>query len=72
MMTPERIEPGRPTISFDAWKLALRKDCERNDKLFAYNAFGDSVLRILWERGIDPTCAAIIGSAAQTNKQDPE
>ena len=57
------------TLAFDSWKSQLRKDCELEEKILAFDSLGDYVLRLFWERGIDPTAAAIIadGSATAAN-----
>jgi hypothetical protein len=34
-------------LSFEVWKLRLREDCERKDKLLAYTSFGEECLLIL-------------------------
>ena len=51
-----------PKVSLEVWTSQLRKDCERQDKLIAVNALGDFVIRLLWERGLDPTVNAIVDS----------
>lgn len=61
-MTPEAKPPQRAATPFDVWKLQLRQDCERRDKIRAFNAMGDYVLKLLWERGLDPTVQAILDS----------
>lgn len=61
-MIPEAKPPQRATTPFDVWKLQLRQDCERRDKVRAFNAMGDYVLKLLWERGLDPTVQAILDS----------
>jgi hypothetical protein len=61
-MSPEQSPPAKGSIDFDGWKLQLRRDCQSQDKLLAFNALSDSVLRLLWERGLDPSVRAIIGS----------
>jgi hypothetical protein len=40
--------------------MQLRRDCELQDTLRAFDAMGDCVLRFLWRRGLDPTVKAII------------
>lgn len=42
---------GSVRLTFDVWKLQLGKDCEREDKLIAFNALSDSVLLLLWQSG---------------------
>lgn len=49
-------------LPFDDWKLQLRKDCELEGKLFAFNAMGEYALKLLWEDDIDPSVKAIVGS----------
>ena len=53
---------------FDVWKLKLRRDCELQGKLFAFEAMGDPILRILWERGLNPSVEAIVGSPPEHAK----
>ena len=57
------------SLAFDEWKARLRQDCEQRDTLAAFNALTDPVLTILWERGLDPTVAAIIRSATKQEQQ---
>lgn len=65
-MTPEpKPSATNNPLPFDEWKTLLRKDCERQDHLRAFDALGDSVLHLLWESGIDPSCQAIIESASK-------
>lgn len=52
-------------ITYDVWKLQLRKDCEMRSKLAAFDSIGEYALRLLWESGIDPTVAAIVRSAGK-------
>jgi hypothetical protein len=49
------------SIAYDVWKLQLRKDCEVRGKLDAFDSLGEYALKLLWETGIDPTVAAIVG-----------
>ena len=55
-----------PKLSLDVWTLELRKDCEEQNKLLAFNALGDFVIKLLWERGIDPSINAIVDSNQHT------
>jgi hypothetical protein len=55
-----RQSDARACLTFEAWKLQLRHDCELQDTLRAFNAMEDYVLRFLWRRGLDPTVKAII------------
>jgi hypothetical protein len=47
-------------LSFEVWIGYLRKDCERREKLRELDGLGEYVLRLLWERGLDPTVQAIV------------
>ena len=51
--------PLKARVAFDTWKALLRKDCELQGKLLAFDALGDYVLQLLWTRGLDPTVKAI-------------
>lgn len=51
--------PATPEVTFEVWKLLLRKDCEMHDKLLAFQALGDSVLKIFWQKGLKPTVEAL-------------
>jgi hypothetical protein len=51
-----------PKVSLEVWTSQLRKDCEAQDKLIAFNALGDFVVKLVWERGLDPTVNAIVES----------
>jgi hypothetical protein len=60
-MTPET----EASLPFDTWKLLLHKDCEMLGKLDNFTALGDSVLAMLWKRGVAPSVQAIIDAALQ-------
>jgi hypothetical protein len=47
-------------LAFETWKIRLREDCERNDKLHAYNCLSEECLRILWELDIEPSVPGIV------------
>jgi hypothetical protein len=68
-MATEAQLPASVPMSFDAWKLLLRKDCELRDRLIAFDALGDTVLQLLWERGFDSCIQAIVDGAPQTTQQ---
>jgi hypothetical protein len=68
-MALEAQLPATVQISFDAWKLLLRKDCELEERLIAFDALGDTVLQLLWERGLNPTVQAIVDGAPQPTLQ---
>jgi hypothetical protein len=56
----------RDHIAFDVWKERLREDCERQDKLAAFNAFSDYVLRLLWQAGIGPSVNEVSNAPERT------
>lgn len=58
---------GHTSMPFEAWKIELRTNCQQGDKLTAYNALGDFVLKFLWEQGIEPTPEAITRSATDSS-----
>ena len=51
-------------LTFRLWKAVLRKDCERENKLPAFDAMGDCALRLFYERGVEPTVQGILKDAA--------
>ena len=65
----ERQHPTQSSLAFDLWKLKLRKDCERQGKLLAFDAIGDYALRLLWETGLDPTIRAILEYHSEQNEK---
>jgi hypothetical protein len=67
-MTPQNADPASPSINFKVRKLMLRRDCEARQKLQAFEALSDSVLKLLWESGLDPTVQALIESATPGGK----
>ena len=52
-------------LSFDVWKLRLREDCERKDKLLAFSGIGDDCLRLLWELGTEPSVQGVIDAGGR-------
>jgi len=56
-------------MTFDAWKLRLRKDCDSEDKLSAFDSMPDFALKLLWEKGLTPTIEAIAASIQPPNQQ---
>lgn len=52
---------------FDVWKDQLRLDCEREQKLSAFNSLLDCVLRIFSQQGIHPSVRAIIEAGDSTD-----
>jgi len=49
-------------LDFQTWKKRLRNDCIAVNKGSEFDGFGESVLKILYENGLDPTVEAIIKS----------
>jgi hypothetical protein len=56
-----------PQLPFDFWKLCLREDCVRQDKLRAFESLGDECLRLLWESGALPCVCDIIQEQKTVN-----
>jgi hypothetical protein len=57
------VAPGDPmedVLQFDAWKAALRKSCELQDKLAGFNSLDENILWVFFNRGCMPTPEAII------------
>lgn len=69
-MTFDGVWANGFSLPFDSWKLHLRKDCELQDKLPAFNALGDDVLRLLWETGIEPSVIGIVNHSAKSGSPD--
>lgn len=51
--------PVPPLLTYEVWKVRFRKDCEIEDKLFAFDSLGEFALKLLWESGVAPTVRAI-------------
>lgn len=47
---------------FEIWKEQLRLDCEREQKLLAFEALPDDVLKQFWLQGLHPSVKAIVES----------
>ena len=47
---------------FEIWKDQLRLDCEREQKLLAFEALPDNVLTLFWLQGLHPSIKAIVES----------
>jgi hypothetical protein len=54
-MKPRSMQPP-----YEIWKIELRKDCEMQDKLAAFDAMGEYVLKLLWETGAKPSVNGIL------------
>ena len=61
-MTFDGQHPQAP-LSYDIWRVTLRKDCELQGKLPNFENMSEYVLRLLWKDGIDPTVEAVAGSS---------
>ena len=48
------------TLTFEAWKQLLKKDCLLLDKEQAFKELGNGVLRVLYLNGSDPSVASIV------------
>jgi hypothetical protein len=59
----------RRSPSFEKWKQLLRDDCIGCGKLTAFDGLGDSVLRILYESGLDPSVKAIASNGLPGSKR---
>lgn len=57
-------EDPEPRISFETWTSRLRNDCERENKIFAFNALDDYVLRLLWKQGTEPSVRGVVAGAS--------
>jgi len=60
-----------PQLPFASWRLKLRDDCEATGKMLAFDAMGDYVLQLFWQRGLEPTVNAIIGDGPDLHKDLP-
>lgn len=47
-------------MALETWKVRLKEDCKRQDKLLAYSNLGEECLQVLWEAGTDPTVQGVI------------
>lgn len=59
-MTLEPMQE-QPLLTYEMWKIQLRKDCEIEDKLLAFDSLGEYTLKLLWKNGLAPTVRAIVG-----------
>lgn len=67
MYSPRQSEPDKVPVAFDTWKLRQPKDCELQDKLLAFEALGDFVLRLLWESGVEPSVQGVMYAKSADN-----
>jgi hypothetical protein len=57
------------SLAFEIWKIELRDDCETAGKLSAFNAFDDSALELLFQKGLAPTHEAIANDGGNTERR---
>jgi hypothetical protein len=48
------------SVSFEVWKTCLRDDCQLHGKMQEFHHLDDSVLRIIWEAGTEPSVQGLI------------
>lgn len=58
-------------LNFKDWKDGLRRDCELEDKLLAFNKLPDYALKVFWERGVKPTVQALIEDTEEPETSRP-
>jgi len=56
----ELTSMNTPESALEIWKLRLRQDCERQDKVLAHSNLGEECLKILWEAGTEPSVQGVI------------
>jgi hypothetical protein len=61
----------KPALAFEIWKTQLEKDCERNHKLLAFSSMGDTVLKLLWDSGLEPTVQSIACNDNAAGQSEP-
>jgi hypothetical protein len=52
-------------LALELWKLRLKEDCERQDKLLAFSNLGEECLKVLWEAGTEPTVQGVIDGGSK-------
>jgi hypothetical protein len=52
-------------LTYETWKFRFRQDCQLQDKMLAYNSFGEDCLKLLWETGTEPSVQGIIDGGAK-------
>lgn len=60
-MTSER-RPAPQALTYEIWKVQLRKECENEGKMLAFDSLGEYTLKLLWQNGLDPNVWAIVES----------
>jgi hypothetical protein len=56
-----------PLLPSDFWKLCLREDCVRWDKLLDFESVSDECLSLLWEPGALPCVLDIVQEPKMVN-----
>jgi hypothetical protein len=69
-MNAERVNPRRPQVPFDVWKLRLVQDFERLGKLDTFDAIPDNILQFFWRRDLEPTVKAIVNHGVKAIKEE--
>jgi hypothetical protein len=46
--------------TYTEWKRQLLTDCVKQDKVDAFKGLGETILRIIYDNGTQPTVAAIV------------
>ena len=41
-----------PLLTYEEWRIQFRKDCENEGKLLAFDALGETALKLLWGNGL--------------------
>ena len=56
------------SLPFEVWKGYLHTDCDDHHKLRELDVLGESVLRLLWEQGVQPSVQAIVKDGENIDK----
>lgn len=60
-MTNEQRQAA-PLLTYEVWKIELRKDGETEGKLLAFDSLGECSVKLLWQNCLAPTVRDIVGS----------
>lgn len=52
---------------FALWESALRDDCQRRDKVAVFDALGDEIHRMFWERRTEPSVRGVLEDSLRDN-----
>ena len=58
-------------MTFTDWKAVLRRDCELEDKLLAFDNLSECALKIFWERGVEPSVHALVDDGVEAKAPRP-